>query len=256
MKKALSCCVFSLLLGGVAHADPTPASAARVDRTALRRPAVTDPGSRALTVKPPLKTLAIKGLKPGVSGDEPAIQTLSRLHASFEPKLGQKLGFGSREDVQAVEVGPALRIFQVGLAALKTYDGSSAAADLLSETPLVLRLMSLRGQVKSSMLLANANGAWRTVQIGDATRALAIASVTNTLTSARSVAARDLFLVKVPGLGLDFLAYRSEGSLMLAPLFDSPQYSLQAGQAVSAEQVFASLVVAARTAPAAGRGAR
>ena len=144
----------------------------------------------------------------------------------------------------------------VGLAALKTYDGSSAAADLLSETPLVLRLMSLRGQVKSSMLLANANGAWRTVQIGDATRALAIASVTNTLTSARSVAARDLFLVKVPGLGLDFLAYRSEGSLMLAPLFDSPQYSLQAGQAVSAEQVFASLVVAARTAPAAGRGAR
>jgi hypothetical protein len=232
MNKLFPSLALPLLLGGVAHAEP-----AKLDRAAVLQ---------ATRVKPAPKVTSFKGLKAGTLADEPAIRMLSQLHASFEPKLAQRLGLASRADVQNTEVGAAIPILQVQLNSLRSYDGSKPAAELLLATPLVVRLVKLRGQVKSSLLLAQANNAWRTVQIGDETRAVAIAAVTGTLVAHHGVTEADLALVRVPALGLDFLSYRSEGVVHLAPMFDRPELSLQAGSPLTLEQALANLAIAAR----------
>jgi hypothetical protein len=141
------------------------------------------------------------------------------------------------------EVGPPMRVVHVRLDRLQAYDGYSPARSLMSEVPLVMRLVRVKGEVTSALVQSNTNGTWETVRVGDAT----------VLKTRDDIDVAELFLVKIPGLGLDFLARRDGKTILLAPLFDAPAYGLTAADLRPAEAVLGSLVAAAQNVPASRR---
>jgi hypothetical protein len=151
------------------------------------------------------------------------------------------------------EVGPPMRVVHVRLDRLQAYDGYSPARSLMSEVPLVMRLVRVKGEVTSALVQSNTNGTWETVRVGDAAGAQAIDRVATVLKTRDDIDVAELFLVKIPGLGLDFLARRDGKTILLAPLFDAPAYGLTAADLRPAEAVLGSLVAAAQNVPASRR---
>lgn len=188
-------------------------------------------------------------LKPEVPVDRSPARIFGGLRSGFHPTVGRALGLPSAADIDTADLGAPMRMVHVRLDELQAYDGRSPADALLHEGPLVTRLVRVSGQVRSSLILSNARGGWETVQMGDSTRAAAIDQVVGAVSGARGVAPEALFLVNIPALGLDFLAYKDGTQLVLASLFDAPTYGLRGAQPGPAEQVLASLVGPARQVP-------
>ena len=195
--------------------------------------------------------MKIKGLQDGVVMDRSPARVLRGLRTTFDPKIGAHLGLRDPTDAQNTEVGAPIRVMVIDAGSLKTYDGSSPDP-LLREVPLVARLVRVQGQARSMIIQSNASGTWQTVQMGDTLRAAAIEQIGAVLASTQGVAESDLFLVRIPALGLDFLAYR-KGSVRLTPLFDTPAWGLQAGRTSDAAPLLSSLIAPAQAARTNGR---
>jgi hypothetical protein len=185
---------------------------------------------------------AVSGAARG--GDVPA----ARPAAAGTAKV-RKGSHGHRAPADRTQIGPPMRVMHVSLDRLQAYDGYSPARSLMNQVPLVTRLVRVDGKVKSAMVQSNARGTWETVGVGDAARALAIDRVAGILKAEHDVGLEELFLVKIPALGLDFLAHREGQTILLASLFDAPTYGLTAGDLRPAEAVLGSLVAAAQQVP-------
>jgi hypothetical protein len=222
--------------------SPSPASPAALATTRT---------STAARARPTLQRVG--DLKPDAPFDRSPARIFNGLRSGFHPTVGKALGLPSPDEIEGAEVGAPMRTVHVRLDELRVYDGRSPADALLHEGPVVTRLVRVGGQVQSTLVQSNARGSWETVQMGDRTRATALDRVIAGLSGTSGVDPDSLFLVKIPALGLDFAAYRSGNQLLLASLFDAPAFSLQAGQALAAEQVFASLAAPARQIPTSRR---
>jgi hypothetical protein len=147
-----------------------------------------------------------------------------------------------------VEVGRVIRTYQVDHKQLQTYDGKSPALAMLNEAPAVTRLISVRGNVVSSIVLRNVGSSWKVTRIEKARRAIAIDRIITALAT-RGVATRSTFLVEVPALNLEFVGHAEGPSVELAPLWDVPHLGLVAGNVQPGERALASLVAAAQEVP-------
>jgi len=199
-----------------------------------------------------LTAWCVTGLLAGASGAARAGEVAQTRPAAAGParvRKDPKTPKVHRAPADRTEIGPPMRVLHVSLDRLQAYDGYSPARALMSQVPLVTRLVRVGGKVKSAMVQSNARGAWETVGVGDAARAQAIDRVAGILKAEHDVGVEELFLVKIPALGLDFLARREGQTIMLASLFDAPAYGLTAGDLRPAEAVLGSLVAAAQQVP-------
>jgi hypothetical protein len=179
-------------------------------------------------------------------GDNASERVLKSMRNEFHAKVGRLSGIATTGDVEQTTLGPLLITYEVAVPALQAYDGKSSAEALWSPSPRATRLIMVNGVAQSCIGLTTVNGEWETSTIGAANRAASIDAITRDL-AAHGVDAKGLFLVEIPSMSLEFLAYRTNGSVMLARLGygPGPQW-LSAGQPVPAESAFASLVESAR----------
>jgi hypothetical protein len=180
--------------------------------------------------------------------DEPSRTLLKGLRANFHPKAGQFSGIKDSRDVDKTMFGDPISTSRVSLSLLQAYDGTQAADALIFASDEVTRLITVDGNARSCMVLGRESGKPVTRRIGGASRAAAIDSI-GRLLARDGVKSKELSLVQINELGLEFVAYRepSTHGLMLTSLYDVPQFGLVVGQPMVAESVLASLAPVARS---------
>ena len=157
----------------------------------------------------------------------------------------KELGFESAEEVAKATLGEPIHVLVVSLNQLRQYEPGSDPNRLLTDFNQIHYPVVVGDQVRSAILVDQADGKWKAGTFGAANLAKLIAAARkDTQTSNPSQDA----VVQVPSLGLYFLGHRTEDNkLTLTPLTDIAVFGLRAGGAMPAEEVFAALVPAAKS---------
>jgi hypothetical protein len=170
---------------------------------------------------------------------EQAQRSLAGLRSIVTPETFQRLGFASVEEASDVQIEPPLPIFMVPLDRLREYRPNKNPVDLLVQTGQIRFPLSVGGQVRSSMVLREADGRWEVVRIGRAELTQRLLDEIHGQTPEKRARQRDdFFEASIPALSLDFLGRRENDRVFLTSLVDEPQYELQAGETLDARELF------------------
>jgi hypothetical protein len=156
------------------------------------------------------------------------------------------MGFENPAEAAAAALGQPIRVQMVRLDALKNYVAGADPGGLLMAADRILYPVTVKDQVKSSIIVEGSGNQWKATSFGGPHLAGQIARVRADVTGRLKPAADSVSVVHVAALNLYFLSYRIEGRLMLTPLENHPHYQLEAGSSLPADQVFASLAPIAR----------
>jgi hypothetical protein len=175
-----------------------------------------------------------------------ATQSLATFKKLVTADNFRELGFDSADQVAKANLGAPLRIYVVKLDQLREYEPSKDANSLLSESPQMYYPVTVDGQSRSSIVVEQVEGRWRSASFGNAGLAKQIASISRANTAEASAASTQV-MVQIPALGVFFLGSRNaDNKLSLTSLAASDALGLKAGTTESAEQVFARLAPIAK----------
>jgi hypothetical protein len=157
----------------------------------------------------------------------------------------KELGFESAEEAANAKLGEPIHVLVVSLSQLRQYEPGSDPNRLLTDFNQIHYPVVVGDQVRSAIMVDQANGKWKTGTLGAANLAKLIAAARKATQTANPSEAA---VVEVPSLGLYFLGHHTEdGKLTLTPLTDNAGFGFRAGGTMPAEQVFATLVPAAKS---------
>lgn len=200
---------------------------------ACRRGAAQGGGEQKPPMSPDAQTAATRALDP--------------LRKLVTADNARDMGFDSPAEAADAALGNPIRVQMVRLDALQQYQPSTDPGSLLTEANRVIYPVAVRGQVKSSVIVEGSAGQWRATSFGGPHLVRQMARFRDEVSERLKPAADSLTVVHVAALNLYFLGYRVEGRLMLTPLENHPNYRLEAGSSLPAEQVFATLAPIAKS---------
>lgn len=169
-----------------------------------------------------------------------AERSLETLAALVNEGNAKSLGFDSPRDTAGATLGEPLAVYLVRLDELRAYSRAADPASLLKPLPRVIYPVLVAGRTRALITLEAKDGSWQAVSFG----LPALAQYLARTQAARPIAAPAL--VQVPALGMQLLAHREAGRLLVTPLIDEPGLGWSAGRALPAEDAFAALVAPAR----------
>src|SRR6267143_139495 len=152
------------------------------------------------------------------------------------------MGFESADEMTNAALGQPLSVFMVELGDLRAYQAGSDPNKLLKPIDKVIYPVSVKDEVRSSIVLQKGKEGWKASDFGGANFARLVTRVRDESAKAAGLPATAYFVVQVPALNAYFLSYRQNDKLMLASLADDSALNLRAGATLPAEQVFGELV--------------
>jgi hypothetical protein len=200
--------------------------------SACGRGAAQSRGEQKPTMHPDAQTAAARALVP-----------LQKLVTAENAK---EMGFDSPAEAAAAALGDPVRVQMVRLDALKQY-GSGDPGGLLTDANRVIYPVAVKDQVKSSIVVEGSGNQWKATSFGGPHLVRQIARFRADVNARLKPAPDSVIVVHVAALNLYFLGYRVDGRLMLTPLETHPNYKLEAGSSLPAEQVFAALATIAKS---------
>jgi hypothetical protein len=153
---------------------------------------------------------------------------------------GQRLADlpGSDEHARS-GLGAPLPVAMIRLDRLRAYQAGAPADDLIDHLGVVLYPVQVGGDVRAELELAREGTTWQAVRVGASAHA-------RELSRFGKVIGAPAYLVRVPALGVELLAYGSGATLRLALVHATPGIGLAAGRALPAQDVLNVLVPLAR----------
>ena len=174
-----------------------------------------------------------------------ATQSLTVFRKLVNNQNYKDLGFESPDEVANATLGQPLPVMFVRLDQLRQYQPGTDVNSLLGQSNEVNYPVLANNQVRSSVVVQQVNGRWKTGTLGNGGLAKHIADARKARTGAEG--AGQQALVHVGSLGFYFLGERnSDNKWTLTPLVSNPYLNLAAGRAVPAEEVFSRLATAAK----------
>jgi len=171
-----------------------------------------------------------------------ATRSLENFRRLVDAQNYRELGFDSPDQAAAASLGQPLKVYLVKLDQLRDYKAGADPEALLSDINQVYYPITVGGQARSGIVLELKNGEWKGVSFGNSGLARKLAE----LRQAAAPGGAQL-LVELPVLGLDFLGQRgADNKLTLTSLSAAPEYKIEAGTAISADQAFTTLAPFAR----------
>lgn len=178
-----------------------------------------------------------------------ATTTLNEIR-TIPPALAPHLGFATAEEAKAAQLGTPLREYSVHLDTLRAYTPSVPAAKVLAGGTTLFYPVVARGVIRSSVRVsAPAGEAPKTISIGDTGTAGHLQLLEELSPRLRAGGGESIPAVRIPALGLYFVARPSGSTLQVASLFDVPAYGLKRGSYENLETVLARLAPIAKSLP-------
>jgi papain like cysteine protease AvrRpt2 len=178
-----------------------------------------------------------------------ATTTLDEIRTA-PPELSRELGFAAGEDAKQAQLGTPLREYNVHLDSLRGYTPNVAAAKLLTGGTTLFYPVVTRGAIRSSVRVsAPTPETAKTLSIGDTVTAGHLQLLEPLAPQLRTAGGSPVPAVRIPALGLYFVARPRGESLEVASIFDVPAYGLKRGSYESLETVLARLAPIAKALP-------
>jgi hypothetical protein len=166
------------------------------------------------------------------------------------PELSRELGFAAGEDAKQAQLGTPLREYSVHLDSLRSYAPKVPAVKLLSGGTTLFYPVVARGVIRSSVRVsAPTPESAKTLSIGDTATAENLQRLESLAPQLRTAGGSPVPAVRIPALGLYFVARPHGGGLEVASIFDVPAYGLKRGSYESLEAVLARLAPIAKALP-------
>jgi hypothetical protein len=182
---------------------------------------------------------------PQAAHDE-AQRSLATLQSLATTQTYKGLGFESLQETKSASLGQPLRVFMVGLDALRDYQPQTDPNKMLMDVHQLIYPVVVGGQQRSSVTLREVEGKWQVASFGKPTLTKALVQMRQRQIESARVPAESLFAVNIPALNLSFLGRRSDGTLLLTPLVSDAALKLEEGQPQDAKAVFEALAPRAR----------
>ncbi len=148
--------------------------------------------------------------------------------ARGEPRLS---GVPEKGEAADARLGEPLPVAMVRLDQLKAHRAGEAVDALIQPLELAIYPVQVGAETRAELEMAPVDGVWRAISVGGAGHARVVADL-----RARPAAGEPAYLLRVPALGVEFLARQARGGLTLTPLFASPAAGLAAGKALPARE--------------------
>ena len=198
-------------------------------------------GTLALAVARP-RTAAAQGRAPlrVTAGDlgvarKGFTDLLAQSNQASKPLVGMP---GPDEQARA-NLGAPLPLAMIGLDRLRAYQPGTAVDGLIDHLSVVVYPVQVDQDVRAEMEMVLQGGTWQTVRVGAPSHARELAK----LSKIQGAAA---YLLRVPALGVEFLAYPGVDTLRLVLVHDAPDVGLPVGRALPAQDVMRVLAPLAR----------
>ena len=152
---------------------------------------------------------------------EAARKTLAIFSSSKESRRRWVSIFGRSGAGLSPEVGEPLEDFMIRLDELQKFNASSDPAILLHSTETVLFPVIVQNVRTAVLAVGRSDGAWRYVYLeeGGSSNSLFAArdKVRREKASSLGELQSEMFVMRVPSIGLDFLGQRKDGSIVVTP---------------------------------------
>ena len=181
--------------------------------------------------------LSIPALQ-GKTADESARRSLEEFRALVTADDAATLGFTSADEAATAALGRSLAIWAVPLDQLRAYDSAADPNGLLVDSGEVIVEVTVDGDVRSAVRVGKVGDVWQGEGLGWPALIGALAAMHTT---------DDEFVVWVPAMNVYLVGRRSDGSLIVTPAFDYPEYELFTGDSLPANEAFGRLAGAAPT---------
>ncbi len=143
----------------------------------------------------------------------PAEKALKQLQKLTKKENFKSLGFDSLEEVPTAELGKALPVLIVRLDELRAYKEKGDAYKLLHPLPKVVYGVTVKGEPRCGLEVQKRDGKWEVSALGIAGPAREfIQAITK---QGEKDKARAYFLVKIPALQHNYLAYQTPDGVKL-----------------------------------------
>lgn len=136
-------------------------------------------------------------------------------------------------------LGAPLPVAMIGLGRLRSYQPGAPVDGLIDHLNVVLYPVQVDQDVRGEIELVRQDGSWQAVRVGASGHAREVAR----LSKLRGTPA---YLLRVPALGVEFLAYGSADALRLVLVHATPGVELQAGWPLPVQDVLRVLGPVAR----------
>jgi len=139
----------------------------------------------------------------------------------------------------ASSLGQPLPVAMIRLDHLRAYEAGASVDGLIDHLGVVLYPVQVGRDVRAEIEVVRDGSTWQVVRVGASGHARELARV-------GKIIGAPAYLVRVPALGVELLAYGSGPALRLALVHATPGVALPAGRALPAEDVLRVLVPLAR----------
>jgi hypothetical protein len=191
-----------------------------------------------------LTSAAMAGGQTTVIVVEPAAQAAAaQVFKTFGGLSGQRpVGMPAADKMDKAALGDPLAVSMVRLDELQMYQSASAAdpATLLHDLQTLIYPIHVAGKVNGEMVMRKVDGAWSVRSFAGPGHVQAVENVCAQLAKA-GVPAGSMMLVRVPAMGLEFVAYRDTTGMNFTPVTDRAAAGLTAGHTLPASRVFEQL---------------
>jgi len=188
--------------------------------------------------------VAIAGGQPTTVLVEPAAQSAAaQAFQAFGGLTGQRpVGVPAADKMNKAALGDPLVVNMVRLDELQNYQFAPATdpAALLHDLQTLVYPIHVAGKPNGEMVMRKVDGAWSVRGFAGPAHVQAVENVSAQLAKA-GVPAGSTMLVRVPAMGIEFVAFRDAAGLKLTPVADFAAGGLIAGQTLPASRVFAQL---------------
>jgi len=210
---------------GVAEADPCATGTGAVIAPPIDRLALRNPPPVVAHSADPWGPAALKGCR-----DLPSLIT---------PGNSKLLGFDKPEDASLAEIGAGFEIYVIELDAIRAYTPGQAVTPLLKQLISHIYPLSVKGVVRSSLVVSNRSNQFITTVWG-------LKKLIKLVTDTHKKDPEFGFVVWIPALNLHLLGDHHDETLKLKPLATRTLYGLVEGEALPAAIVFGLLAQEAR----------